>query len=129
MNMIWRLTTLVTILCCMGVTAASADSARSRDTSRLVLVSPTPIAPQADEPLRTYRFTWRGVAGAAWYRVEIARDASFRELLYAEESSTTTLTHGNRTLPLGTIYWRVTAMGEAGQSGPPSAPVPIRVVP
>lgn len=109
--------------------AAGNESLHRPAPTRAVLVAPQPLSPQANEVLRTYRFTWRGVTGAERYRVEVARDARFQDVLYAEESSTTTLTHPNRTLPLGTVFWRVMAVGEYGQSGPPSPPVSIRIVP
>ncbi len=89
---------------------------------------PTAIAPAPDGPLQTFRFAWRPVGGARTYRLELARDESFREILYAGQISGTTVRDGNRTLPVGTLYWRVTAVGEDGFMGLPSPARAVRIL-
>jgi hypothetical protein len=90
--------------------------------------APQLLFPKPGEQLHAFRFTWRGVAGAELYRFEIARDPDFRNMLHTAEQSATTYEHANRSVPVGVLYWRVTAIRQGGESIS-STPSTVRVDP
>jgi hypothetical protein len=81
------------------------------------------VAPQPEQVFRgepfDQNFEWSAVEGAQGYRVEIARDESFFDLVVERE---VTGDPAVRILALapGTYFWRVTAINRIGFEGPPS---------
>ena len=71
------------------------------------------------------KFEWGSVAGAQNYRLELARDRNFEEILVDETLNDTTFTHGN--LAAGEYFWRVSARNGWIQ-GPGTKPGRLRVV-
>jgi len=95
-----------------------------------------PSAPQLDAPrpgaLFSYRtlpppvqFRWQPVQGAQGYRLWIARDAGFVDLVHEARPVEPAFQHGN--LKAGDYYWKVSALRE-GLEGPASAPTRLRLV-
>jgi hypothetical protein len=82
------------------------------------------IAKYRDMPPRV-KFEWGRVANAQNYRLELARDRSFQEILVDETLNDTSFTHGN--LPAGEYFWRISARNGWVQ-GPGTAPGRLRVV-
>ncbi len=82
------------------------------------------IARFRDMPPRV-KFEWGRVAGAQNYRLELARDRNFEEILVDEYLNDTTFTHGN--LPAGEYFWRISARNGWIQ-GPGTEPGRLRVV-
>jgi hypothetical protein len=74
-------------------------------------------------------FTWDAVPAAAGYIVELCKDASCAALL-----NRIVLDHADmepewhpEMLPVGTLYWRVTARSRSGLDGYPSAPGSLEI--
>jgi len=82
------------------------------------------VANFRDIPPRV-KFEWSAVAGAQNYRLELARDRNFEEILVDETLNDTTFTHGN--LAAGEYFWRVSARSGWIQ-GPGTSPGRLRVV-
>ncbi|NOT33894.1 MAG: hypothetical protein HOP12_06965, partial [Candidatus Eisenbacteria bacterium] len=59
-------------------------------------------------------FAWEPVPGARGYRIEIARDWGFRELIYEAVLNDTRLRYPN--LPRGAYHWRVSAIAREAES-------------
>ncbi len=81
------------------------------------------VAPQPEQVFRgepfDQNFEWSAVGDMQGYRLEIARDESFFDLVVERE------VRGEPTvrvldLPPGTYFWRVTAISTLGFEGPPS---------
>lgn len=70
-------------------------------------------------------FAWADVAGANLYRLEIASDAEFQDIVVDDALEQNAFVHGN--LLAGDYYWRVSARNGWVQ-GPFSAPRRLRVV-
>jgi hypothetical protein len=89
-----------------------------------VLVAPDNSSPEVDSRVL---FDWDAVVGAASYRVEIATSSAFATPI---ENITTVMTEyaNTKTLPAGTIYWRVTPLNADGKPMGPSASRTIRRV-
>jgi hypothetical protein len=64
------------------------------------------VAKFRDMPPRV-KFEWGPVAGAQNYRLELAKDRKFEEILVDENLNDTAFTHGN--LPAGEYFWRISA--------------------
>lgn len=61
-------------------------------------------------------FTWAGTGPGIQYRVQIARDAGFTELLLQRDAiEGTQIDVGN--VPAGRYFWRVAAVNDRGESG------------
>ena len=94
-----------------------------------------PLAPRVLGPADVDRasgavtLTWEASADATSYRLELARDAGFTELVRVEE--TTPDTH----LDLGDLpafdeyFWRVTSVDVSGEAGPPGSASRFEVQP
>ena len=82
------------------------------------------VASFRDMPPRV-RFEWGRVTGAQNYRLELARDRNFEEILVDEYLNETTFTHGN--LSAGEYFWRISARNGWIQ-GPSTEPGRLRVV-
>lgn len=129
----------------LDVTATAAGIQRHRHAS-LDLVHVVPSAPGLGQPvdgavnvpLRP-ELGWAAVAQAQGYRLEIARDAAFTDIVYA--TTTNTNTHAvTTTLDTRTrYYWRVRADNACGQgavsairsfeTAPPPGQCPTAMVP
>ena len=93
-----------------------------------------PDAPVLDTPVDgasvTYgqiypkiRFSWKASARARSYRLTIASDRAFDDVVYEQDATSEALTHGN--LEQGQYYWRVTPV--AGMPGHPSVTRRLRI--
>ena len=82
------------------------------------------VARFRDMPPRV-EFAWGDVAGAQNYRLELARDRKFEEILVDETLGDTSFIHGN--LAAGEYFWRVSARNGWIQ-GPSTQPGRLRVV-
>ena len=92
--------------------------------ARIRLPGANAVAKFRDIPPRV-EFRWGNVDGAQNYRLELAKDARFEEILVDEYLRDAAFTHGN--LAAGTYYWRVSARSGWAQ-GPATAPRRLRVV-
>lgn len=86
-----------------------------------VLPSPSPIAPReaAIVDARAITFRWEPVDDATAYRIEVARDAAFNDVVFDEEVSADRTTLAVRDVfPADeeTFFWRVLARGEGDWS-------------
>ncbi|MGB5246970.1 MAG: hypothetical protein WBN34_10515 [Woeseia sp.] len=70
-------------------------------------------------------FRWRDVENAKKYRLEIAQDKGFEEILVDESLENNSFVHGN--LPEGEYFWRVSALNGWVQ-GPTSEARRLRIV-
>jgi hypothetical protein len=82
------------------------------------------VARFRDMPPRV-NFEWRDVSGAQNYRLELARDADFEEIMVDEYLNETSFVHGN--LAAGNYYWRVRAR-DGWVQGPATKARRVRVV-
>ena len=82
------------------------------------------VAKFRDMPPRV-KFEWSNVARAQNYRLELARDANFEEIMVDEYLNETSFVHGN--LAAGNYYWRVRARNGWIQ-GPATKARRVRVV-
>jgi hypothetical protein len=99
-------------------------------------IVPLPSPPQPKLPVEGsaayYRdlpprlnFSWQPTETAQGYRLTIARDPTFRQLVVDEQLSGTTFRHGN--LKGGAYYWRVQSI-KGTVEGAPSEPRALRIV-
>lgn len=84
---------------------------------------PVPLLPNDGQVLRgqTGDLRWTDSADAAAYRLEIARDPDFAELVARHDDLSSTLFETDQTLAPGVYYWRVSSLAADGELGPPSA--------
>lgn len=87
------------------------------------------IFPADGALLESFRFVWQAQTDATAYRFEIAKDASFASVVYALDVTTPVLFRPVHVLPMGELFWRVTALGANGLVGSSSAPARIMVRP
>ncbi len=86
------------------------------------LFAPIPIFPKGEISLNKdyYGFSWNGATGARnYYHIQLARDASFSDVLYEARDITTAYVNVSAEdlyLQAGTYYWRVRAVNECGES-------------
>jgi hypothetical protein len=79
------------------------------------------IAPNDKEPFRYYSssdkpeitFSWEPRGGADEYEVQVAADDRFREVLFTDKVDEPRL--ATRKAPVGSLYWRVRALGGDGK--------------
>ncbi len=83
------------------------------------------VLPFRDVPPRV-RCAWTEEPRADAYRLEIARDREFREIVESERVAGTEFVHGN--LRAGTYFWRVSGLAGAAQ-GRPSEVRRLAIVP
>ena len=72
------------------------------------------------------RFVWRPVSGAATYTVEVCLDPRCGRLVARETGMAQTNWQPER-LPVGELYWRVTAVSASGLDGYASRALPLTV--
>jgi hypothetical protein len=95
------------------------------------IATPTPVSPAADASVQALpAFAWNAVRGAAKYEFAIAADAGFNSpvLGVGEGQFFTRNTRATvkKTLPNGTYWWRVRAVGSGGAVSPWTSPRPLR---
>lgn len=106
-----------------GMGAAVTADGRTSGPEKL-LPAPAPLAP---EPGQSFNYAnpqiqWEPLAGAAHYTVEVCRDPACGQLVdRAVGVQTTRWTP--RALPLGDLYWRVSAVSASGLDGYASTPI------
>lgn len=84
------------------------------------LAAPELVSPRNNEVAEApFDFTWKAVAGATSYIVEIARDAAMQDLIATRPVNGTSYASDNlEMLPVNkTIYWRVRACGNNYNDG------------
>lgn len=84
------------------------------DTARPFALRARPEPPQLDIP-RAATLSWQPVPEAAGYRVQVSRDAAFRDLVAERDGPATSVDTG---LPPGAYFWRVASLRDNGQPGP-----------
>ena len=81
---------------------------------------PWPLTPANEEILDGSRvtFAWEPVEGAREYRLQVARDSTFEDVIREETISGDTTTYGPIALPQDdqTYYWRVIVRTDTGTS-------------
>lgn len=87
-----------------------------------LLVGGALAQPPAGAPLRRPDFSWQTVEGALEYRVELAGDAGFREMMRVEHPGLPTWTPERLMLParVHSLWWRVAPVDRLGFVGLPS---------
>ncbi len=91
-------------------------------------VPPTPIAPRSDaggELAGPVTLAWTDDRPGLRYRVQLAADAGFRQLLDEKTVDTTRATLTLPPAPAGTRYWRVAGIDASGREGPYAGPVEL----
>ena len=73
----------------------------------------SPANGATDVPLMPH-FSWGNLSGAASYRLEIATDVNFTNIVYAANTSTTSHTPTTKLGALATYYWRVRGSNVCG---------------
>ncbi|MEM7356008.1 MAG: hypothetical protein AAF657_34645, partial [Acidobacteriota bacterium] len=73
------------------------------------------------------RLAWQAVRGAAAYVVEVCLDSACSQLVARAAALTEPSWHPER-LPLGDLFWRVSAVSASGLDGYPSRSVPFAVL-
>lgn len=95
-----------------------------------LLVTKTLGKPGPGEPLRRPEFSWTPVPGALGYRLEIAKDLWFRDLIFQEDVPDPTWVAPVLMLPYGgrtTLHWRVASFDRLGFLGRPTPSRALRV--
>ena len=79
---------------------------------------PFQLRPRGDEKLfdETVVFAWSAHPEAARYRLQVAAQSDFKQVLL--DNDTLTATTFSAPLPLGTWYWRLATVRAGGDSGP-----------
>lgn len=99
---------------------------------------PVQLKPDEDFVLRgkTPELQWTASAEASRYRLEIAADADFKQLLVDRDDLEKTRFDASELSETGQYYWRLTSIAENGKHGPVGTehayaikPVPEKVVP
>jgi hypothetical protein len=106
-----------------GILAQSGEALGSPED-----IPPAPETLLDPQPQQVFRgesfdqhFRWSRVAGAVGYRIEIARDASFFDIVEERRTRREPLVRIMGLAP-GTYFWRVTALSERGFEGIPAEP-------
>lgn len=94
-----------------------------------LLRAPKPVFPRPHQAMNAFRFRWQPLKGAEAYRLEVAGDPYFSQLVYAGDVTLPVYAEAARSLPIGLLFWRVTAKQAGGFWGIPSEPQPVRIAP
>ncbi|MES2640121.1 MAG: LysM peptidoglycan-binding domain-containing protein [Myxococcota bacterium] len=89
-----------------------------------LLAAGVPQRPSEKEPMRRPDFVWTPVDRALGYRLEIATDGDFSEIVLAEEVGAPPWAPETLFLPFHGegLWWRIASFDRTGLLGPPSAP-------
>jgi hypothetical protein len=84
---------------------------------------PVPLLPNDGQVLRgeTGDLRWTDSADAAAYRLEIARDPGFDEVVARHDNLSGTTFRADPTMAPGIYFWRVSSVAADGELGPPGA--------
>jgi len=115
-----KLTTLSAFVAA-AIVLATASSAQAVDNTPLP--TPTPLSPAASVTVNAVpAFAWSPVSAADHYEFQVAADAGFNSPVLGRGSDdfTTQNTRATllKTIPNGTYYWRVRAVGAQGSVSP-----------
>lgn len=108
----------------LTITAQAAGITRSRYAQLQLdaLLSSTPMpslpADNAGNIARHPLLSWSAVAGAVEYRIEVARDTAFSDVVYTTTTAATTHTVASELDNATRYYWRVSASNACGESLP-----------
>jgi hypothetical protein len=93
-----------------------------------LLEAPQALAPQAAAQLGCVnpRLRWQPVTGASGYAVEVCRDQRCAELVELARGLSATA-YRAQALPVGPLFWRVTAIAASGLDGYPSTTRPLTI--
>lgn len=94
-----------------------------------LLSAPEPMLPSVDSSFNFANpgFEWEPVQGAASYTLEMCRDDLCGSLLLRQTGITDQRWRAAGALPVTAMFWRVTAIGESGLDGYPSAATPFTI--
>ncbi len=108
----------------IGIEGSHAGETRTA-AFQLTVATTSPAAPALAEPAdgstavaSTPTFSWDPVPGATSYRLEVARDAAFAQLVIDETVTGTTYTPDGVLDPDTTYHWRASAGNACGGSTP-----------
>lgn len=92
---------------------------------------PFPVAPTDKEVFRgkTPQLEWTNSSDADNYRLEIATDSTFQNLVISESEITSVQYNAYKLSPTQTYYWRLASIASDGEQGPYSAPRSLTVKP
>jgi hypothetical protein len=95
----------------------------------VLLAAPVPSAPAAGARLGLPdpAFIWQAVRGAASYTVEVCRDPGCGELV-RRAAGRPSNAWDSKPLPIGHLFWRVSAVSATGLDGYSSPAVPFEIV-
>ena len=98
------------------VTVQSSSTAGNKSTDLDFSLSPAPMAPDLVEPLDGAldadllpTLSWNSVSGATTYRLEVATDIAFSNVVETINTSNTSATLNNALTGATLYYWRVTS--------------------
>ncbi|OMH38934.1 hypothetical protein BGP75_00065 [Motiliproteus sp. MSK22-1] len=94
---------------------------------------PVPLQPADGEVIRgtVPELRWTAVTGAHRYRLQVASDLRFEQLLIDDDSLDRTTLQSQDTARVGTYFWRLATIAEDGEQGPfaPFRTVVVKPVP
>ena len=94
---------------------------------------PVPLQPTDGEVLRGVvpELRWTAATGAQNYRLQVASDLNFEQLLIDDSSLNRTTFKTQDMAPVGTYYWRLATIAKDAEQGPfaPSRKVVVKPVP
>jgi len=115
------------------VRAVTADGVEGEDAQAAIAVADAPAPPLTIRPAQGEtvssarpRFEWTRNPQASATVLQIARDASFREVL-AEQSTNGTRLRPEQSLVPGDYFWRVASRGMQGQRGAFGQPLSMAI--
>ena len=95
--------------------------AKKKDAAPELLPAPVLLSPREEHAVsgEDVVFDWEPVEGAKEYRLQVAADTEFENILLEQSTGTDTSLESNEEFPEDqhTFYWRVLVRGEAGWSG------------
>lgn len=108
----------------LAISAQAAGVTRTR-YAQLQLAALPPTAPLPSLPTdnaanvaRHPLLNWTAITGAGEYRIEIARDLAFSDIIYTTTTQATTHTVASELDYATHYYWRITAINSCGESPP-----------
>ena len=92
---------------------------------------PIAISPQEKEAMTAplIRFKWAKSSDAKMYRIMVAKDAEFKEIVVEESALKQHEYLLTSRLPSGQYFWKVAAVDKTGHNGPFSDPIEFKVMP
>ncbi len=117
-----------------GIAASGLEGIDANHRLRILPGPPAPLALRVGDAngqvaMPRPAFGWAEVEGAADYRVQVARDADFADLVVDAGALRKTRSRTPQDLAPGVYHWRVAARDAAGNEGPYSAAERFEVIP